>query len=69
MRSERDLKPLSFPKCFYASVEDSLIILENMKEIGFEVVEKKIECKFAKKTFYLVGISVNYIKDLTNKRM
>ena len=48
-RAEKKLKPLSFPKCFYASVNDSLIILENMKAKGFEVVEKKIERKLQKK--------------------
>ena len=48
LRAEKHLKPLSFPKCFYASVNDSLIILENMKAKGFEVVEKKIERKLQK---------------------
>ena len=43
LRAEKDLKPLSFPKCYYASVEDSLVILENLKDKGFEVVEKKTE--------------------------
>jgi hypothetical protein len=45
LRDEKQLKPLAFPKCFYASVEDSLLLLENMKRKDFEVVEKKPERK------------------------
>ncbi len=45
LRDVKHLKPLAFPKCFYASVEDSLLLLENMKKQNFEVVEKKPERK------------------------
>ena len=44
-RSERNLKPLAFPKCLYSSLEDSILILENMKEQNYQVVEKKPESK------------------------
>ena len=43
LRKEKHLKPLAFPKCFYSSVEDSLLLLENMKKQNYEVVEKKPE--------------------------
>jgi hypothetical protein len=53
LRDEKHLKPLAFPKCFYASVADSLLLLENMKRKNFEVVEKKPERKiFFKLLFY-----------------
>ena len=45
-RDEKNLKPLAFPKCLYSSVEDSILILENMKEQNYQVVEKKPERKF-----------------------
>jgi hypothetical protein len=45
LRKEKNLKPLAFPKCFYSSVEESLLLLENMKKQNFEVVEKKPERK------------------------
>ncbi len=45
VREEKNLKPLAFPKCFYASTEDSLILLENLKVQNFEVVVKKPERK------------------------
>jgi hypothetical protein len=41
VRSDRKLKPLAFPRCFYASPEDSLLVIENAKSRGFEVIEKK----------------------------
>ena len=37
------LRPLSFPNCLYASAEDELILMENLKAKGFRVVEKKPE--------------------------
>jgi hypothetical protein len=45
MREEKGLKRLAFAKCFYASAEDTLIILENLKVVNFEVVAKKPERK------------------------
>ena len=45
LRKEKHLKPLAFPKCFYSSVEDSILLLENMKQQNFVVVEKKPERK------------------------
>ena len=45
LRAENNLKPLAFPKCFYASSEDSILILENMKAQMYEVAQKKMERK------------------------
>jgi len=45
LREEKNLNLLAFPKCFYASAEDSLILLENLKVQNFEVVVKKPERK------------------------
>ena len=46
IRAERNLKPLAFPKYFYSSSEDAILILENVKCKNFEVVEKKPERKY-----------------------
>ena len=46
LREERNLAQIPFPKCFYASVEDSLMLMENLKIQNFEVVEKKPERKY-----------------------
>jgi len=51
MRSEKNLKPLAFPKGFYASVENSIIILENMKAQNYDVVPKKVERKSCSEVF------------------
>ena len=51
VREEKNLNPLAFPKCFYASPEDSLILLENLKVQNFEVVVKKPEREY-QKIFY-----------------
>lgn len=45
MRTEKNLQPLAFPNCFYSSKEDSILILENLKTSGYEVVPKKLERK------------------------
>ncbi len=45
-RSEKNLKPLPFPKCFYASAKDELLILENLKAQNFVILPKKPERKF-----------------------
>ena len=45
MRAEKGLKPLAFPKCFYVSAENSILILENMKAQNYDVIEKKLERK------------------------
>ena len=34
---------LPFPKCFYASDEEGVIVLQNLKEIGFKTVPKSAE--------------------------
>ena len=49
VRAQRNLKPLAFPKCFYASADDAIFILENAKSLNYEVVEKKPERKLFKK--------------------
>ena len=48
LRTEKNLKLLAFPKCFYSSPEDGILILENVKCRNFEVVEKKPEREFFK---------------------
>ena len=45
LRLERNLRPLAFPKCFYCSPEESILILENMKTQGYDIVPKKMERK------------------------
>ena len=46
VRAERKLKPLAFPRCFYASADDAILILETAKSLNYEVVEKKPEREF-----------------------
>ena len=36
-------KELPFPKCYYASDEAGVIVLENLKTIGFKTVPKSPE--------------------------
>lgn len=36
---------MAFPKCYYASVEDSILVLENLKIRNFEVIEKRPDGK------------------------
>ena len=36
---------LPFPKCFYASDDEGVIVLQNLKEIGFKTVPKSAEGK------------------------
>ena len=45
LRAKRNLKPLAFPKCFYASAEESILIFENMKAQDYDVIPKKMERK------------------------
>ena len=45
MRAEKNLKQLAFPKCFYASSDEFILIMENMKAQGFDVIPKKMERK------------------------
>lgn len=45
VRSDKNLTPLSFAKCYYSSPQELIIILENMKVQGYTVVEKKPERK------------------------
>ena len=46
LREAKGLAPIPFPKCFFASVEESLMLMENLKIQNFEVVEKKPERKY-----------------------
>ena len=39
---------LPFPKCFYASDDEGVIVLQNLKEIGFKTVPKSAEGNFGK---------------------
>jgi hypothetical protein len=43
LRSMKSLKPLAFPKCFYASDDQGLLIMENLKAENFDVAKKKPE--------------------------
>ena len=45
IRASKGLEPLPFPKCFYASAEEELLVMENLKLQKFEVIEKKPERK------------------------
>jgi hypothetical protein len=36
LRAARNLEPLKFAKCFYASVDEEILILENLKEKDFQ---------------------------------
>ena len=45
VRSDKNLTPWSFAKCYYSSPQELIIILENMKVQGYTVVEKKPERK------------------------
>jgi hypothetical protein len=45
LREDLGLKPLAFAKCFYASAENELVLMENLKEQQFGVVEKKPQRK------------------------
>ena len=42
---------LPFPKCFYASDKDGVIVLQNLKKLGFTCVPKSAEGKWFK--YYL----------------
>ena len=42
---------LPFPKCFYASDEDGVIVLENLKMNGFKTVPKSAEGNFSYHSF------------------
>lgn len=37
---------LPFPTCFYASDEDGVIVLQNLKAVGFKTVPKSAEGNF-----------------------
>ena len=45
VRSDKNLTPLSFAKCYYSSPQELIIILENINVQGYTVVEKKPERK------------------------
>ena len=45
LRISRGLKRLAFPQCFYASDDEALLIMENLKVQNFDVVRKKPERK------------------------
>ena len=46
IRRSAGKKDLPFPKCFYASDEEGVIVLQNLKEIGFKTVPKSAEGNF-----------------------
>jgi len=43
LRESKGLKKLPFPDCYYASAAEYVLILDNLKEKGFEVIKKKPE--------------------------
>jgi hypothetical protein len=45
IRADKNLQPLCFPKCYYSSAPDLLLLLENMKAQNYDVVAKKPERK------------------------
>lgn len=40
LRRKANLSPMNIANCFYSSTEEGVIIFENLKKIGFEVIEK-----------------------------
>ena len=46
IRRSIDKDDLPSPKCFYASDEEGVIVLQNLKEIGFKTVPKSAEGNF-----------------------
>jgi len=45
IRLLKNLQPLAFIKCHLASAEDDVIVMDNLKKIGYKTVEKKPERK------------------------
>ena len=46
LRKASNLKPMAFASCFYASAQQELIVLENLKSRDFQVVPKKPQREF-----------------------
>ncbi len=46
LRKASNLKPMAFARCFYASAQQELIVLENLKSRDFQVVPKKPQREF-----------------------
>jgi len=46
VREEKNMKRLRIPDCYYASVEKYVLILDNLKIKGFEVIKKQPERKW-----------------------
>ena len=67
LRSELGLKPLAFAECYFASAEKELILMENLKAKGFQVVEKKPERELPNNNCDIAGlkgkgqISITYL--------
>ena len=45
IRTSISKNELPFPKCFYASDEEGVIVLENLKSLGFKTVPKSPDGK------------------------
>ena len=45
IRTSISKNELQFPKCFYASDEEGVIVLENLKSLGFKTVPKSPDGK------------------------
>jgi hypothetical protein len=59
LRASKGLKPLPFPKCFYASEEEELLIMENLKLQKFVVIQKKPERKISS-IFSTLGMMIRW---------
>jgi hypothetical protein len=46
IREEKSMKRLSFADSFYASTEKCVIVLDNLKAKGFDVIKKQPEREF-----------------------
>jgi Ecdysteroid kinase-like family len=66
VRAQRNLKPLAFPKCFYSSADDAILILENAKSLNYEVVEKKPERKVFKILYNFKNIKLGIRSHIHN---
>lgn len=46
LRKDKNMKRLSLANCFYASTEKCILVLDNLKVKGFDVIKKQPERKF-----------------------
>ena len=42
-RSKFEMKPLAIPECFYACMDPGVLVLSNLKDLGFDLLKNQIE--------------------------